>query len=69
MRRLTASSSAVFPAFLDFSVLYSSPENFAFGYIGWICCWLLEEGKSDPEPYLNPASLGPFVLRVGGEKL
>ena len=69
MRRLTASSSAVHPAFLDFSVLCSSPENFAFGYIGSICYWLLEEGKSDPEPYLNPASLGPSVLRAGGEKL
>ena len=69
MRQLTASSHIERPAFLDFSVICSSPENFALGFIGSICYWLLEEGKSDPESFLNPASLGSAVLRAGGEKL
>lgn len=69
MRQLTASSHIERPAFLDFSVICSSPENFALGFIGSICYWLLEEGKSDPESFLNPASLGSAVLRAGGDKL
>jgi len=69
MRQLTASSQIERPAFLDFSVICSSPENFALGFIGSICYWLLEEGKSDPESFLNPASLGSAVLRAGGDKL
>lgn len=69
MRRLSASGQMERPVFLDFSVLCSSPENFAFGLMGMVCYWLLEEGKSDPEPYLNPASLGTAVLRAGGDKL
>ncbi|MHB0987631.1 MAG: ATP-binding protein [Bellilinea sp.] len=69
MRQLTASSHIERPAFLDFSVICSSPENFALGFIGSICYWLLEEGKSDPESFLNPASLGAAVLRAGGDKL
>ena len=69
MRQLTASSQIECPAFLDFSVICSSPENFALGFIGSICYWLLEEGKSDPESFLNPASLGSAVLRAGGDKL
>jgi hypothetical protein len=69
VRQLTAASQTDRPAFLDFSVLCSSPENFALGYIGAICYWLLEGGKSDPEPFLNPASLGTAVLKAGGEKL
>jgi hypothetical protein len=70
MRQLTAASNAADrPAFLDFSVICSSPENFAFGFIGSICYWLLDEGKNDPEPFLNPLSLGTAVLRSGGDKL
>jgi AAA+ ATPase superfamily predicted ATPase len=69
MRQLTASSHIERPAFLDFSVICSSPENFALGFVGSICYWLLEEGKSDPESFLNPASLGSAVLRAGGDKL
>ena len=69
MRRLRTTNFAIQPAFLDFSVICSSPENFTLGFIGSICYWLLEEGKSDPEPFLNPATLGSAVLRAGGEKL
>jgi len=69
MRQLTSSSREERPVFLDFSVICSSPENFTLGFIGSICYWLLEEGKSDPEYYLNSASLGSAVLRTGGEKL
>jgi hypothetical protein len=69
MRRRTVNRSAVRPAFLDFSVLCSSPENFALGYIGSICYWLLDEGKSDPEPYLNPCQPRAVRPESGGEKL
>jgi hypothetical protein len=69
MRQLTAASNIERPAFLDFSVICSSPENFTLGFIGSICYWLLEEGKTDPEPFLNPSSLGAAVLRAGGDKL
>jgi AAA+ ATPase superfamily predicted ATPase len=69
MRRLRETNSAERPAFLDFSIICSSPENFTLGFIGSICYWLLEEGNSDPELYLNPASLGSAVLRAGGDKL
>lgn len=57
------------PVFLDFSILCSSPEAFSISFVGSICYWLLEEGKTDPEPYLNSASLGTSVLKKGGEKL
>jgi len=53
MRRLRETNSAERPAFLDFSIICSSPENFTLGFIGSICYWLLEEGNSDPEPFLN----------------
>lgn len=69
MRRLKETNAAERPAFLDFSIICSSPENFTLGFIGSICYWLLEEGKSDPEPFLNPATLGSAVLRAGGDKL
>jgi len=69
MRQLSATHSAEQPVLLDFSVICSSPENFTLGFIGFICYWLLEEGKSDPEPFLNPATLGSAVLKAGGNKL
>ncbi|MDR3576052.1 MAG: AAA family ATPase [Anaerolineaceae bacterium] len=69
MRKLTDANNAECPVFLDFSVICSSPENFAFGFIGSICYWLLDQGKNDPEPFLNPASLGPAILKAGGNKL
>ena len=69
MRRLGETKSAEQPAFLDFSIICSSPENFALGFIGLICYWLLEEGNGDPEPFLNPTTLGSAVLRAGGDKL
>lgn len=69
MRQLKTTNSAVYPVFMDFSVICSSPENFALGFIGSICYWLLEEGYSDPEPFLNPSTLGSAVLRAGGENL
>lgn len=69
MRRLIATNPAEKPAFLDFSVICSSPENFSLGFVGSICYWLLEEGKSNPEPFLAPATLGSAVLRAGGDRL
>jgi AAA+ ATPase superfamily predicted ATPase len=37
--------------------------------MGSICYWLLEEGRSDPEPFLNPATLGSAILKAGGDQL
>jgi AAA+ ATPase superfamily predicted ATPase len=69
MRRLREPNSAEQPVFLDFSIICSSPENFSLGFIGSICYWLLEDGNRDPEPFLNPTTLGSAVLRAGGDKL
>jgi len=69
MRRLLENNDFSKIAFLDFSVLCSSPENFALGYLGTLCYWFIEEGKTDPEPYLNPNSLSYALLRSGNEKL
>lgn len=66
MRRLFEVPGNASPVYLDFSILCASPESFTCGYIGLICYWLLEEGKSDPGPFLYPSSLGPAVLRAGG---
>jgi AAA+ ATPase superfamily predicted ATPase len=62
MRQLSASTPEEKPVFLDFSVICSSPENFSLGFIGSISYWLLEEGKSDPEPFLNPATLATAIV-------
>jgi len=69
MRQLSTSTSEEKSVFLDFSVICSSPENFTLDFIGSICYWLLEEGKSDPEPFLNPVTLGTAVLKAGGDQL
>lgn len=69
VRRLSTNKSAARPAFLDFSVICSSPENFTLGFVGSICYWLLEAGRSDPEPFLNSATLGTAVLKAGGDNI
>jgi len=69
MRQLSDSNSDVKVVFLDFSILCSSPENFTLGFVGSICYWLLEDGKTDLEPFLNPATLGSAVLKADGDEL
>ncbi len=69
IRREITNKGFARPVFLDFSILCSSPEAFSLGFVGSICYWLLEEGKTDSGPYLNLASIGTAVLRAGGEKL
>lgn len=69
MRREFSNKDFAYPAFLDFSILCSSPEVFSLGFVGSISYWLMEEGKTDPEPYRNAASLGIALLKAGGNKL
>lgn len=66
IRQVLLSYDEVVPAYMDFSALCSSPENFVLGYVGSLCYWLLEKGQTDPEPYLNAGTL-PVVLARHGE--
>jgi len=57
----------VAPVYMDFTFLCSSPEQFAAGYIGHICYWLVTQGGETPEPYLSPMEL-PNRLLLAGER-
>ena len=65
LRRVLASRSDVIPVYMDFSALCSSPENFASGFVGSLCYWLVEKGDREAEPYLNALSL-PFAMARAG---
>jgi len=41
LRRVLVSRSDVIPVYMDFSALCSSPENFASGFVGSLCYWLV----------------------------
>ncbi len=69
IRRILAEDRAIVPAYMDFSYLCSSPENFVVGYAGQLCYWLLTRGESDPEPYMSPATLPTTVLQAGASDL
>ncbi len=66
IRQLLLSHPDTAPAYMDFSALCSSPENFVLGYVGSLCYWLFEKGQTDPEPYLNASTL-PVALAKKGE--
>ena len=69
MRQVLDTEPDIIPAYLDFSALCSSPENFVLGYVGSICYWLFEKGQSDPEPYLNANALPVALARHGADDL
>ena len=69
IRQFLATEPDITPAYLDFSALCSSPENFVLGYIGSICYWLFEKGKSDPEAYINASTLPVTLARHGADDL
>ncbi|MBI3362080.1 MAG: ATP-binding protein [Chloroflexi bacterium] len=69
LRQTLADGLAIAPVYMDFSYLCSSPENFALGYIGQICYWLLARGESDPEPFLSANTLPSAVLQAGASDL
>ena len=66
MRRTLAESPDVAPVYMDFATLASSPENFAVGYIGQLCYWLLMRGEGDAGPFLSAGSLpGALFQNMG----
>jgi len=67
MRQTLEQQMAVAPVYMDFTFLCSSPEQFAAGYIGHICYWLITQGEETPEPYLIPTEL-PNQLLLAGER-
>jgi AAA+ ATPase superfamily predicted ATPase len=69
IRQVLETEPDIAPAYLDFSALCSSPENFVLGYIGSICYWLFEKGQSDPEAYLNANTLPVILARHGADGL
>lgn len=67
LRQTLEQKVAVAPIYMDFTFLCSSPEQFAAGYVGHICYWLVTQGGETPEPYLTPTEL-PNQLLLAGER-
>jgi len=67
LRQTLEQKIAVAPVYMDFTFLCSSPEQFAAGYVGHICYWLITQGQETPEPYLTPTEL-PSQLLLAGER-
>lgn len=65
IRQVLLTNDEIVPAYMDFSALCSSPENFVLGYVGSLCYWLFEKGQTDPEPYLNASTLPVALARNG----
>ena len=63
MRRTLESDPDILPVYIDFSTLASSPENFALGYMGLICYWLLRRGAGEAGPFLSAGSLPAALLQ------
>lgn len=69
IRQVRETEPEITPAYLDFSALCSSPENFVLGYIGSICYWIFEKGQSDPEAYFNASTLPVTLAKHGADDL
>ena len=75
MRRTLAetpvAAQGVTPVYMDLAALASSPENFALGYVGQVCYWLLlrGEGAGDPGAFLNAAALPAALFQNQGGDL
>jgi DNA-binding transcriptional ArsR family regulator len=67
LHQTLAQKIAVAPVYMDFTFLCSSPEQFAAGYVGYICYWLVTQGGETPEPYLTPTEL-PNQLLLAGQR-
>ena len=67
LRQTLEQKTTVAPIYMDFTFLCSSPEQFAAGYVGHICYWLVTQGGETPEPYLTPTEL-PNQLLLAGER-
>ena len=55
LRQTLEQKIAVAPAYMDFTFLCSSPEQFAAGYVGHICYWLVTQG-GDSNRVAQPTS-------------
>ena len=69
MRRTLDESPGVAPVYMDFAALASSPENFAVGYVGQLCYWLLMRGEGDAGPFLSAGSLAGALFQHNGADL
>jgi uncharacterized protein len=69
MRQLLLTNPAVHPVYMDFSTLASSPENFALGYVGLVCYWILNRGEGDAGLFLSPTTLPGALMRGDGARL
>lgn len=69
MRRMLQKNPSILPVYMDFSALASSPENFALGYVGLVCYWVLKRGEGDAEPFLNPTTLPGAMIRNEGAEI
>ena len=69
MRRTMDQSPGVAPVYMDFATLASSPENFAVGYVGQLCYWLLLRGTGDAGPFLSAGSLAGALFQNNGAGL
>jgi AAA+ ATPase superfamily predicted ATPase len=69
MRRMLDEAPSLAPAYMDFATLASSPENFAMGYVGQLCYWLLLRGKGDAGPFLSAGSLAGALFQNNGADL
>lgn len=67
IRQTFEQRTSVAPIFMDFTFLCSSPEQFATGYVGHICYWLVMQGRETPEPYMTLSEL-PHQLLLAGER-
>ena len=66
MRRLLQRNASILPVYMDLSTLASSPENFALGYAGLVCHWILNRGASDAGPFLSATTLPGALMRGDG---
>lgn len=69
IRRTLDDDPNIVPVYMDFATLASSPENFALGFVGQICYWLLRRGEGGTEAFLNPASIPGALLQSGATDL
>jgi len=69
MRRTLNEAADILPVYMDFAMLASSPENFALGFVGQVCYWLLRRGESETEPFLNSRTLPAALLQSGASDL
>jgi AAA+ ATPase superfamily predicted ATPase len=69
MRRTLDESTGVAPVYMDFATLASSPENFALGYVGQLCYWLLMRGEGEVGPFLSAGSLAGALFQNNGADL